>query len=118
MSLVPAFLGQSSFIHRGIEPRASAARLGFILSLGAHSSFSAETAPFDFSASWTLSAIPMFLLMAEFVLRSGIADDLFRAAAAWCGRVPGGLGATEAMLDAAMAIGRGDASPIGWWPSS
>jgi tripartite ATP-independent transporter DctM subunit len=44
--------------------------------------------------------IPMFLLMAEFVLRSGIADDLFRAAAAWCGRVPGGLGMATALAGA------------------
>lgn len=44
--------------------------------------------------------IPMFLLMAEFVLRSGIADDLFKAAAAWCGRVPGGLGMATALAGA------------------
>jgi tripartite ATP-independent transporter DctM subunit len=44
--------------------------------------------------------IPMFLLMAEFVLRSGIADDLFAAIAAWCGRVPGGLGMATALSGA------------------
>ena len=32
---------------------------------------------------YQFGVIPMFLLMAEFVLRSGVADDLFKAAAAW-----------------------------------
>ncbi len=44
--------------------------------------------------------IPMFLLMAEFVLRSGIADDLFDTAAAWFGRVRGGLGIATALAGA------------------
>jgi TRAP-type C4-dicarboxylate transport system permease large subunit len=39
----------------------------------------------------------MFLLTAELVLVSGVADDLFRAAAAWIGRVPGGLGMATAV---------------------
>ena len=51
-----------------------------------------QTTPLSTVSSYELIAIPMFLLMAEFVLVSGIADDLFRAAAAWVGRVPGGLG--------------------------
>jgi len=42
----------------------------------------------------------MFLLMAEMVLVSGVADDLFRAAAAWIGRVPGGLGMATALAGA------------------
>lgn len=44
--------------------------------------------------------IPMFLLMAEFVLRSGVADDLFRAAAAWFGRLRGGLGIATSLAGA------------------
>ena len=42
----------------------------------------------------------MFLLMAEFVLVSGIADDLFKATAAWVGRIPGGLGMATALAGA------------------
>lgn len=49
---------------------------------------------------YELITIPMFLLMAEFVLVSGIADSLFRAAAAWVGRVPGGLGMATALSGA------------------
>ena len=59
-----------------------------------------QTAPLSTVSSYELIAIPMFLLMAEFVLVSGIADDLFRAAAAWVGRVPGGLGMATAIAGA------------------
>lgn len=59
------------------------------------SSFPRETATvFEFVT------VPMFLLMAELVLRSGVADDLFRAAAAWFGRVRGGLGIATALAGA------------------
>lgn len=44
--------------------------------------------------------IPMFILMAEFVLRSGVTDDLFKAGAAWFGRFPGGLGIATAFSGA------------------
>lgn len=58
------------------------------------------TAPHSAATKFEFVTIPMFLLMAEFVLRSGIADDLFKAAAAWCGRVPGGLGMATALAGA------------------
>jgi C4-dicarboxylate transporter, DctM subunit len=38
-----------------------------------------------------LTAIPMFVLMGELLLRSGIADRMFGALSAWLGRLPGGL---------------------------
>ncbi|WP_332748705.1 TRAP transporter large permease [Hydrogenophaga sp.] len=38
-----------------------------------------------------LTAIPLFVLMGELLLRSGIADRMFGALAAWLGRLPGGL---------------------------
>lgn len=56
--------------------------------------------PHTVAGKFEFLTIPMFLLMAEFVLRSGVADDLFRAAAAWCGRVPGGLGMATALAGA------------------
>ena len=42
----------------------------------------------------------MFILMAEFVILSGVADDLFKAASTWVGRVPGGLGMATALAGA------------------
>jgi C4-dicarboxylate transporter DctM subunit len=59
-----------------------------------------STVPRASATVYEFLAIPMFLLMAEFILQSGIADDLFRAAAAWCGRVPGGLGIATALSGA------------------
>lgn len=56
--------------------------------------------PKETAASYEFLTIPMFLLMAEFVLRSGVADDLFRCASAWFGRIPGGLGIATAMAGA------------------
>lgn len=38
-----------------------------------------------------LTSIPLFILMGELLLRSGIADRMFGAMAAWLGRLPGGL---------------------------
>jgi tripartite ATP-independent transporter DctM subunit len=59
-----------------------------------------ETAPISALNSYELITIPMFLLMAEMVLISGIADDLFKTAAAWFGRIPGGLGIATTLAGA------------------
>ena len=59
-----------------------------------------QTAPLSAVTSYELITIPMFLLMAEFVLVSGIADDLFKATAAWVGKIPGGLGMATALAGA------------------
>lgn len=56
--------------------------------------------PREAAASFEFVTIPMFLLMAEFVLRSGIADDLFKAMAAWFGHLRGGLGIATALSGA------------------
>jgi C4-dicarboxylate transporter DctM subunit len=59
-----------------------------------------STAPLSASNSYELLTIPMFILMAEFVIISGVADKLFDAAARWVGRVPGGLGIATAIAGA------------------
>ena len=59
-----------------------------------------QTAPLSTVSSYELITIPMFLLMAELVLVSGVADDLFRATSAWMGRVRGGLGMATALAGA------------------
>lgn len=38
-----------------------------------------------------LTAIPLFILLGELLLRSGIADRMFLSMSAWLGRLPGGL---------------------------
>lgn len=74
--------------------------------------------PYEFTAHWTLSSIPMFLLMGYVAYYSKITESLFRAAQLWMGRLPGGLGiasvsgaagfaaVTGSSLAAAAAMGR------------
>ncbi len=47
--------------------------------------------PYSFVASWTLSAVPMFLLMGYVAYHAGLTGGLFSAAKAVLGRIPGGL---------------------------
>tara|TARA_R110000787_G_scaffold6137_7_gene21731 strand:- start:7436 stop:8743 length:1308 start_codon:yes stop_codon:yes gene_type:complete len=47
--------------------------------------------PYDFAAKWTLSSIPMFLLMGYMAHHGGLTTGLFAAARLWLSRLPGGL---------------------------
>ena len=47
--------------------------------------------PFDFAANWTLSAIPMFLLMGAVAFHSGMTSSLFSVASKLLRKLPGGL---------------------------
>ncbi len=58
------------------------------------------TAPLSTAGSYELISVPMFILMAEFVILSGVADNLFKCAATWVGRVPGGLAMATALAGA------------------
>lgn len=49
------------------------------------------TGPHAATQSFSLTTIPMFILMAEFLSGSTIINQLFTAAKAWLGRLPGGL---------------------------
>ena len=50
-----------------------------------------KNTPFEFAANWSISAIPMFLLMGAVAHHSGISASLFNAARLWLGNLPGGL---------------------------
>ena len=58
------------------------------------------TTPLSTAGTYELISVPLFILMAEFVILSGVADDLFEAAASWVGRVPGGLAMATALAGA------------------
>lgn len=47
--------------------------------------------PYDFSASWTLSSVPMFLLMGYVCYYAGLTRGLFEVARSWLAWLPGGL---------------------------
>ena len=52
---------------------------------------SAAQVVFETGFAYTLSVVPLFILMGNFVARAGLAHELFRAAYAFIGHVRGGL---------------------------
>ncbi|WP_420392500.1 TRAP transporter large permease [Acuticoccus sp.] len=56
--------------------------------------------PFDFGASWSLTSVPMFLLMGFCCFHAGLTRGLFDAARKWLSGLPGGL-AVATVLGAA-----------------
>jgi len=65
---------------------------GFQAMLGSGAAFGLLTAvPYDFAAHWTLSSIPMFLLMGYVCYQTDITKGIFKAARVWLSFLPGGL---------------------------
>jgi C4-dicarboxylate transporter, DctM subunit len=54
------------------------------------------------TASYSLSVVPMFVLMGFFAAHSGISKNIFTAARAWFSRIPGGLAVATVMGCAAF----------------
>lgn len=58
---------------------------------------------FDMSLNYTLMSVPLFVLMAGILQRSGVADQLFRAVNIWAGGLRGGLAIGTIIANAIMA---------------
>ncbi|MDF1855087.1 TRAP transporter large permease [Pseudooceanicola sp.] len=58
------------------------------------------TTPLSTANSYELITIPMFILMAEFVIVSGVASSLFTSAMIWVGRLRGGVAMATALAGA------------------
>lgn len=66
--------------------------LGIFFILGSGAMWGIITAvPYDFAAHWTLSSVPMFLLMGYVAYHAKLTDGLFRTARLWLSALPGGL---------------------------
>ncbi|MCB4321559.1 TRAP transporter large permease [Alcaligenes sp. 13f] len=63
--------------------------------------------PYDFSAHWSLSAIPMFLLMGALSHRGGLTSSIFKAAKIWLGKTTGGLAISTNVATAAFSAASG-----------
>ncbi len=63
--------------------------------------------PYDFAAHWSLSAIPLFLLMGALAYHGGLTASLFDAARVWLGRTPGGLAVAANVASAMFAAASG-----------
>lgn len=59
--------------------------------------------PYSFAASWTLSAVPMFLLMGFIAYHAQLTSGLFDAAKALLGRIPGALAISSIFACSAFA---------------
>jgi tripartite ATP-independent transporter DctM subunit len=60
--------------------------------------------PFDLSASWTLSAVPMFFLMGAFAFNSGMTISVYKVLRMWFWWVPGGLAIATNMAGTAFGV--------------
>ncbi|RDD62357.1 TRAP transporter large permease [Ferruginivarius sediminum] len=68
---------------------------------------SLETLPYNFIAHWSLSAVPMFLLMGNVAYHTGLTESLFRTARLWLSRLPGGLAIASTAACAGFAAASG-----------
>jgi tripartite ATP-independent transporter DctM subunit len=59
---------------------------------GAEALQAAAIVAFSSANNFTLTAIPLFILMGDLIFRVGFGKDLFDCASAWFGRLRGGLG--------------------------
>src|SRR5262245_59536766 len=73
---------------------------GFIL-FGPNSVMLVASRIYSFMNEYVLVSVPMFILMASILERSGVAHDLFDAMRVWAGRLPGGL-AIQTMVAATI----------------
>ncbi|MGP9723210.1 TRAP transporter large permease [Corynebacterium sp. AOP40-9SA-29] len=69
-----------------------------------------ESAPFAAVRSNSLSAIPLFILMAQLMLLSGLLDSLFDAARSFVGRISGGTAVATVGAGAAFAAVSGSST--------
>ena len=69
-----------------------------------------KTSPLSTANDYEIITIPMFLLMAEFVIISGVANDLFRAATVWVGRLRGGVAMATALAGVGAISGSSTAA--------
>ncbi|MCL4745010.1 MAG: TRAP transporter large permease [Burkholderiaceae bacterium] len=74
---------------------------GYFLDLGIAGKMAASAA-FELGA-YSLSVIPLFVLMGNFVSASGLGHDLFRAAYTFIGRLPGGLAISSILASSGFA---------------
>ena len=92
MQTILILLGLFALLLAGVPVALALGGLGVILLAAA--GFSPLMAPAGFLSAmdnFVLVAVPLFLLMANIMLKGGVGRDLFAAVQAWVGHLPGGL---------------------------
>ena len=106
LMVVFMFLGMPVAFSLGV-----AGLIGLLLVGGLDSAFSIlSTTPYRTAAHYTLTTLPMFILMAQFISASQIVDDIFHAAQRWLERLPGGLAIATIFAAAGMAAMSGSST--------
>lgn len=65
------------------------------------------TIPFSTTNNFDLATIPLFILMGALATQAGLTSDLYRAAHAWLGRLPGGLAMATTLASASFGAASG-----------
>ena len=89
-----AFLGMLAMMLLDIPIAVSMAIVGIVGGIAAYGTpFMDSIAPVVWGVQNDnlLTCVPLFILLGELLLRSGIADRMYIALSAWLGRLPGGL---------------------------
>lgn len=89
-----AFVAMLGMMLVGIPIAVSMAAIGIVGGIAAYGTpFMDSIAPVVWGVhnENLLTSIPLFILLGELLLRSGIADRMYIALSAWLGRLPGGL---------------------------
>ena len=73
-----------------------------------------ESVAFNAVTSWSLSVIPMFILMGVALGHSGLTSDAYISARKWFGRLPGGLAVATNFAGAGLAAGSGSTIGIAY----
>jgi C4-dicarboxylate transporter, DctM subunit len=61
------------------------------------------TLPYQQIANWTLSVVPMFILMGLLLWKAGLTESLYAAGRQWLGWLPGGLAVGTNVAGAGLA---------------
>jgi C4-dicarboxylate transporter, DctM subunit len=82
--------------------------LGIWLTIGPRAAWAQlATIPFSTTNNFDLATIPLFILMGALATQAGLTGDLYRAAHAWLGRLPGGLAMATTLASAAFGAASG-----------
>ncbi|CAN1493067.1 DctQ TRAP-type C4-dicarboxylate transport system, large permease component [Burkholderiaceae bacterium] len=82
--------------------------LGMYLAIGPDAAWAQlAMVPFATTNSFLLAVIPLFILMGSFANQANLTTDLYRAAYAWLGRLPGGLAIATTFASAAFGAASG-----------
>ncbi|MFC5338482.1 TRAP transporter large permease subunit [Leucobacter denitrificans] len=73
-----------------------------------------ESVSFHSAASWSLSVVPMFVLMGIVLWRTGLTAKVFYAARLWLGGMPGGLAVATNFSGAGLAAASGSTIGISY----